>query len=359
LSIDVGSVDAGSSADRRNNYTASLANGGLQNMRRINLIAWDNGFGLTRNLRLLGAALSSGGHEVSVSALRRGKLRKIMRPINLRASVAWQRLRGLDARRYDVNLMLEHVRAEYFPVARHNVLMPHPEWFVERDQADFAGIDRVFTLTHHAVPIFQRLGKPVDYVGFTSEDRHDAAVPRERAFFHLAGRSANKGTEALLTLWRAHPHWPLLTVVQNPRSARPGAPAENIRHLIDYLDDAALKRLQNAHRFHLCPSETEGFGHYLVEAMSIGAVTVTVDAAPMNEMVTPDRGMRVAVARTATQNLATTNFFDPQSMADTVERALALDDAELDRIGTAARAWFHANDHDFRQHINAAVAALD
>jgi hypothetical protein len=327
-------------------------------MRVINLVAWDNGFGLTRNLRLLGDALAAAGHQVSVSAIRRGKLAKILGPLKARARIAWRRARGVDPRQYDVNLMLEHVRPEFFPLARQNILMPHPEWFSQRDAAVFAGIDRVFALTHHAVPIFERLGTPVDYVGFTSEDRRDASVPRERAFFHLAGRSANKGTQALLALWRRHPQWPLLTVVQNPRSAQPGLPAANIRHLIDYLDDVELRRLQNAHRFHLCPSETEGFGHYLVEAMGIGAVTLTVDAAPMNEMVTPERGVRVAVARTGTQNLAVTNFFDEAAMTAAIERMIAFDAAELDRLGAAARAWFEANDRDFRQRINAVVDGL-
>jgi hypothetical protein len=327
-------------------------------MLRINLIAWDNGFGLTRNLRLLSEALTASGHDVGISAIRRGKLRKIVHPLRLRASTLWRTLRGRDPQRYEVNLMLEHVRPEFFALARHNVLMPHPEWFLDRDRAAFAGVERVFALTHHAVPIFERLGTPVDYVGFTSEDRLDRDVPRERAFFHLAGRSSNKGTEPLLALWRKHPHWPTLTVVQNPRAAKPGAPAPNIRHLIDYLDDAALRRLQNAHRFHLCPSETEGFGHYLVEAMSIGAVTLTVDAPPMNEMITPERGVRVAVARTGTQNLAVTNFFDEAAMAAAIERMIAFDDAELDRLGAAARTWFEDNDRQFRQRIDAAVRAL-
>jgi hypothetical protein len=327
-------------------------------MPRINLIAWDNGFGLTRNLRLLGQALGAGGHEVSVSAIGRGMLRKILHPLKLRAGTLWRAVRGRSAQRYDVNLMLEHVRPEFFALARHNVLMPHPEWFLERDRAAFAGVERVFALTRHAVPIFERLGAPVDYVGFTSEDRLDRAVMRERAFFHLAGRSSNKGTEPLLALWRRHPHWPPLTVVQNPRAARPGPAAANIRHLIDYVDDAELRRLQNAHRFHLCPSETEGFGHYLVEAMSIGAVTLTVDAAPMNEMVTPERGLRIAVARTGTQNLAVTNFFDEAAMAAAIERVIGLDDAQLDRLGAAARAWYVDNDRAFRERINAAVAAL-
>ena len=327
-------------------------------MRSINLIARDNGFGLSRNLQLLGAALSEGGHAVTISAIGRGKLRKILSPLRVRARALGRRLFARTTAQYDVNLMLEDVRPEFFALARHNVLMPHPEWFLQSDRVHFGGIDRVFALTHHAVPIFQRLGAPVDYVGFTSEDRFDAGVPRERAFFHLAGRSANKGTEPLLALWRKHPQWPLLTVLQNRRVAKPGPPAGNIRHLVDYLDDAQLKRLQNSQRFHLCPSETEGFGHYLVEAMSIGAVTLTVDAAPMNEMVTPERGVRVAVARTGTQNLAVTNFFDEASMAVAIERMIGFDDTELDRLGSAARAWFQDNDRQFRQRINAAVLAL-
>jgi Glycosyl transferases group 1 len=327
-------------------------------MRSVNLIAWDNGFGLTRNLNLLGDALSAAGHSVSVTAIRRGKLHKVLHPLRLRARVGLRRMLGRDPREYDVNLMLERIRPEVFPLARHNILMPHPEWFDPRDRAPLAQIDRVFALTHHAVPIFEALSKKIDYVGFTSEDRLDRAVPRERAFFHLAGRSPNKGTEPLLALWRKHPEWPTLTVVQNPRAAKPGAPAKNIRHLIDYLDDAELKRLQNAHRFHLCPSETEGFGHYLVEAMGIGAITITVDAPPMNEMITPQRGLRVEFSRTGTQNLATTYFFDEASMTATIEQALALDETHLDQLGNAARTWFVENDRAFRRRISEAVEAV-
>ncbi|MCW5577783.1 MAG: hypothetical protein KIS89_04000 [Dokdonella sp.] len=47
----------------------------------------------------------------------------------------------------------------------------------------------------------------------------------------------------------------------------PEAPAGASLHLVrDYLDDGALQTLQNRHLFHLCPSETEGFGRHLVEA---------------------------------------------------------------------------------------------
>ena len=63
------------------------------------------------------------------------------------------------------------------------------------------------------------------------------------------------------------------------------------------LDDAALRTLQNSHRFHLCLSEAEGWGHYIAEALSVGAITLTCDAAPMNELVTAERGLLVAAGR--------------------------------------------------------------
>ena len=327
-------------------------------MIRVNLIARDNGFGLSRNLHLLRDALAAAGFDVTISGIRRGALRKVLHPVRLRARTLARRLGGRGAQHWDVNLMLERVRPEYLATARRNVLLPHPEWFDERDRRWLPRLDRVFALTRHAVPIFESLGLKTEYTGFTSEDRRDPAVPRERAFFHLAGRSANKGTDTLLATWRRHPEWPRLTVLQSPRAAREVVHAPNIVHRVDYIPDDELKRIQNAHRFHLCPSETEGFGHYLVEAMGVGAVVVTLDAPPMNEMVTDGRGALIAPSRTGSQSLATTYFYDQAALARAVERLLSLPDNELDRMGAAARSWFEDNDRAFRTRIAEAVRAF-
>ena len=327
-------------------------------MIRVNLIARDNGFGLSRNLHLLHDALAAADFEVTVSGIRRGALRKILHPARLRARTLARRLAGRGPQRWDVNLMLERVRSEYLATARRNVLLPHPEWFDQRDRKWLPRLDRAFVLTRHAVPIFESLGLQTEYTGFTSEDRRDPSVPREHAFFHLAGRSANKGTETLLATWRHHPGWPRLTVLQSPRAARETVQASNIAHRVGYIADAELKRIQNAHRFHLCPSETEGFGHYLVEAMGVGAVVATLDAPPMNEMVTRERGALIAPARTGTQSLATTYFYDEAALEHAVERLLSTPDDELERMGTAARTWFEDNDRAFKSRIAEAVRAL-
>ena len=154
------------------------------------------------------------------------------------------------------------------------------------------------------------------------------------------------------------PEWPLLTVIQRaPLNLPPTMPA-NLRLITEYLDDDALRVLQNRHAFHLCPSETEGFGHHLVEGMSVGAITLTTDAPPMNEMVAADCGVLVASGHTGTQRLATTYFVDPISLEAGVERMLALGVEERRTRSEAARAWWEANDHAFRQRLADAVAAL-
>ena len=322
---------------------------------RINLIARNNGVGLTTDLRLLTDALRAQGHVVEYTNIRGGKLHKYVVPTLVRIANA---LRGLVRKpRYDLNLMLEHVRDEYAALARCNVMLPNPEWQWPDEVVRFATLDHVLVKTHHAEPIFRARGCKTTYIGFTSPDRLDRSVPRRREFFHLAGRSELKGTERLLALWRKHPEWPKLTIVQHAITAKPGPAAANIDHRIGYVADAALKRLQNELRFHLCPSETEGYGHYLVEALSVGAIVVTNDAAPMNELVTRERGVLVACRASGEKNLATVYEFDEAAMTAAVEHLIAADEADLDRLGAAARAWYEANDRGFGERLRTGLAA--
>lgn len=322
----------------------------------VNLIVSSNGAGLTRDMGLIADALSRAGIPVSITSLRRGKLRKWFRPWYVRASNALHRMKGTH-RPYRINVMLEHVRSEYLSWADINLLVPNPEYLLAADLALLSKIDCIAVKTRHAEVIFKELGHRTAFIGFTSEDRMDAGVPREREFFHLAGKSGSKGTKAVLAAWRAHPHWPRLTVIQNSRSAQAGPPASNITHLVEYISDEQLKLMQNSHRFHLCPSETEGFGHYLMEALSVGAVTLTTNGEPMNELVSQERGVLISVALTGTQALATTWLAKPAEIAVAVERALALDEAECQALGEAARQFFVDSDAAFSRRMVELVRA--
>ena len=327
-------------------------------MISVHLVARDNGAGLSRDLEILRDAIGAAGFDLTISAIGQGGPRRQLQLLALRAKLALRGMRRLGGGRFDVNLMDERLRPKYLPLARRNVLLPHPEWFDPSWSPNLKWIDRVFAKTRHAVPLFEALGCRTDFVGFTSIDRRLPDIVRESTFFHLGGRSGNKGTQPIIDLWLKKPSWPMLTAIQRkPLRLPPTLPA-NVRLISDYIDDADLRALQNRNLFHLCPSETEGFGHHLVEGMSTGAITLATDAPPMNEMVTNARGVLVAYAHTGKQQLATTYFVDDNALEAGIERMIAFDANERRALSQAARAWWEQNDREFRQRLAAAIRSL-
>lgn len=331
--------------------------------RSVNLIVRDNGLGLSRDARLLGDALTAHGCEVAYTRLGEADERARWRHGHgWRARLAhwrhaWSRLRGHA--RYDVNIMFEHLWPLHLPLARCNIALPNPEWFDARDRLHLRRIDRVWAKTRHAEQLFRGLGCAVQWVGFSSED---AAVPGhalQPAFFHLAGGSRTKGSEELVALWLRHPEWPTLTLVRHGGLPEPAPQAANLRVIAEYLELDRLRALQNTHAFQLCPSKSEGYGHYLCEAMSVGAIAVTTDAAPMNELVEAERGLLVAASAEGQQGLATLYRFDPAAMERAVETCLRMDDAQRAAMGRRARAWFIDNQAQFPARVGAALDTLD
>lgn len=320
-------------------------------MAEVRIITRENGVGLSRDMGLIAEVLSGAGQRVELVGYRGNKLGN-----RLLEGGLWGRraLRG----RVDVQIFVERVYQRCLPLAHRNVLIPNPEWFLPKWQRHLPRFERVFCKTRHAEGIFQALGCKTVLTGFTSNDLFDPAVPRERAFFHLAGRSTAKGTDVVLATWRRHPEWPLLTVVQHPKVAQPGPPAANISHRVGYLDALELRQLQNSHRFHLCPSEAEGFGHYLVEGLGIGAVVLATDAPPMNELVTSTRGLLIEPARCVHRGLVDFNCIDEAGLEEAVERALALSEEQCEVLGIAGRSFFLDNDRRFREGFQAACLDL-
>lgn len=301
----------------------------------ILLVARDNNYGLTRDAALLAEALPGLATEL-VGARQRGLLDWILR-----------RKRGRVA------IHLERAHKAWFSAAGENWLMPNQERFPKRQLGRLKRIDRVLAKTRHAETIFAGLGVPTAYVGFTSEDRLDPAVETNwQSFFHLAGGSTLKGTEDVLALWAAHPDWPELVLVQKAENAPKTVPA-NVRLFSGYLDDAELKRLQNQCGIHLCPSRSEGWGHHIVEGLSVGAVVVTTAAPPMDEHVDAGCGVLVAVGRSEPRHLGTNFHVDLLALEEVVERVIAMTDSEKAALSKAARGRYEQIDKGFHERMAA------
>ncbi|URX63981.1 glycosyltransferase [Luteibacter anthropi] len=331
-------------------------------MARVHLLAWDNQRGLSHDIEVVEKALRDLGHEVTVTRLG-----------SRRHDGAW-RLRGMRARmqlrswlsfgkrpaRFDVNLSLEHVRPASFGLADLNLLMPNPEWVSSRSLRYLPRYDALLTKTHEATRIFESRGLRAIEIGFRSRDRHDPTVARKpRSFLHAAGSSHLKGTATLVEVWKRHPEWPLLTVLRAGPSAEDDGGASNLRIVRERLSDEDVQRLQNEHTFHLCLSQTEGWGHYLVEAMSCAAVVIACDGAPMNQMINENRGIPVTAREGEAYHLARTWHVDEAALEQAIERALAMGDDEQRTLGANARAWYLTNQIAFPARLGAALDSFD
>lgn len=330
---------------------------------RINLIGWDNNRGMSHHIQLFKQALQELGHEVHVtrtSARRRGLPWRAWKQ-SLQMHWRWMLSAGAVPRHHDLNIMIEHVHPAYFRLARRNAFAPHPEWLSRRDRPHLHRFDMLLCMTAVTRDTFAAMGLPTRLIGFRSVDCLREDIPRERAFLHLSGASRMKGTERLLAIWRRHPEWPMLRLLQSPAIAKPHDAPEpaNLDRRIEFVKDIeTIRRLQNAHLFHLCLSEAEGWGHYIVEAMSAQAVVFTTDGAPMNELIDNERGILIDAKNKGTQNAATLWEFDEKALEAAVERVQSMTDEELSTLGQAARSWFLANQAAFPERLRAALVDL-
>jgi glycosyltransferase involved in cell wall biosynthesis len=303
----------------------------------VRIVARTNGFGIDRDVRILTDALSAFREAPTLSRYR---------------SIApFRRFYGRRNERESI-VFLERVTARWLRHAGRYVLIPNQERYARRLIPLLRHVDHVFCKSDHAREIFAALHGSVHLLGFTSIDRRlPAAAPDYGRFLHVAGASFLKGTSLLLDLWRRHPDWPVLTVVRRRADGARDVVPRNVEIIEGYLPDDDLRELQNRCGVHLCPSRSEGWGHYIVEAMSCGAVTVVTDAPPMNELIGADRGVAVPYHDSEPRKLGTNYYVDPVRLEAAIAELIERSNSEKAALGGTARQWFEANDRTFRTNL--------
>lgn len=313
----------------------------------INLINPDNKFGNTVDLRLVKDILEPAGFEVHSTGTPHYGLKR--RWFMVGTGV----LKNLG--RFDLNLFLGPVFKEWFPFAKRHAIMPNVEWYRPEWVPLLKHFTLVFAKTRHTERIFKKHGCATEFVSFTSNDCFDPGTPKSYESFFHSSSNHTKGTARLLSVWERHPEWPTLTAIVNRSSVPPTTQAENIDLRTTFVSSEEYRALQNRSGVHVCPSEAEGWGHSIVEAMTTRAVTMTTNGPPMNEAIRPDRGRLLDPAEEGERGLSTFYRFSAESLEKTMDELNGMGEVEKAAMGARARAWFEEQDRFFRENLPGAV----
>jgi glycosyltransferase involved in cell wall biosynthesis len=334
-----------------------------------NIVTWDNGGGLSRDIAVLAQTLRGLGWEPRFLEKKlgarppgaiRAQVNRIARKLR-RFAIA----RRLFGPLYDLNFHIEAVFPRHFSFAGKNIFIPNQDWFRESSRAFLGGIDCIFAKTRYAERLFGDTGNRTAFIGWLSTDKYDPlrTEPRPISALHIAGSSSEKGTEFVLDRWEQHPEWPPLTVVRSNRHYtgaalpwKPRATTTNIRLIEERISESEVRSLQNNNCLHVCPSEAEGYGHIIAEAMSVAAVVITTDGPPMNELISNERGVLVAVERSEPMGIGQRYIVKSSDFDSKIESVLRMSREELEFKGARARQWFIESVAAFpmrlEQHIN-------
>lgn len=292
-----------------------------------------NGAGLRRDAEIIRERLEERGHEVRL--------------------VQFDDIGSIQEAQ--LTIMLEVLVPAALQFAPVNWWFVNPEWTSEAWFKFADKIDLVLCKTRDAyAELTRRLpNNRVEYVGFEARDLLDSTCPRERKFFHVAGRSLMKNTAAVLAAWKqvnfVQPVPPppgcwkvvngpeyefpeLIVLSQNHRGDYP-----NVR-FIDRVSSEEYTRLLNSCAFNILPSSYEGFGQALWEANSAGAVVITADGPSTKDA--GDQQLLVESFPVAGRGLVPLRNTTGGAVIDAVRRALALGDVEMALLGSEARDKF-------------------
>ncbi len=233
---------------------------------------------------------------------------------------------------HDLVIFLEVVKEQF--LGKRNWWVVNPDWSKDEFLQYMDAFEYVLCKTRDTERIFKPLVDRTVYTGFTCEDKYDPEIKREKVFFHAFRGSTAKGTTAIHEASQIEPF---------------------SRILAYNMTDEVLKKSQNKCLFHLYPSEYEGWGHALHEGLSVGAVVVSTDIPPMNEM----EGVAYLIPPVTTGKLclATTGAVNARGVLDAVEWCQGLSDAKITAYSEDARASFLREQEHFHKTIGELVSS--
>lgn len=199
-------------------------------------------------------------------------------------------------------------------VANQEVMLTskHYEWeikFMKR-------VDYVLCRTHYGKKIMKKLKDKYSLkykifnLGFTTlfPIRSVNGINKRdfTTILHLAGAHEFKNTDAVIKCWLKYENLPPIIIscydncIKNglqkyltPDEFNKAKNHKNIKLITHKMDYEEIVNMKYHYAIHLCPSITEGYGHYINESRITKSVIITSDLPPMNEFINNNSGFLV------------------------------------------------------------------
>lgn len=310
---------------------------------RINIITYNNEYGLTQDINVL--------------------IYMLKRHFKDRVEIFAVNFFDYKCNYVDLNIFLETVSFTLLKYAPINILIPNQEWYYKTWTPYIKYFDKILVKSNYGENIFKYLlskqdpttdlNKRVINIGWQSKDKFQGKYTKDYTkYLHVCGKSKHKQTQLVVDNWL--PEFPPLTVLYSPIDVEiTEKEQDNIIYLRERVSDEELGKLLNESGVHICCSDTEGFGHYIQEAKSVKSIVVTLNAPPMNNFVDDTFGFLVKYRnkKPVKQALGSKYTLDGNDFQTVIKKIINTPISELKNMGEIARKSYLKTCQTFRDTI--------
>jgi hypothetical protein len=298
-----------------------------------------NGIGLQRDYELLNEFLTKRGHNVFGVQFDQPD-------VNL----------GFLA---DLTIFLEVIPTNFLGLGKVNWAILNAEWCKPDVLRAGQRMDRVFAKTFEGQRKMRDHFEKVFYCGFLTRDQGIEGMEKKLEFLHVGGNSSVRGTQAVFDAWKWKKNGARIEARLNIVSSLPIEIDTTDKRIYwwKHIDEAGLKHLQNSCAFHIYPSGTEGFGHAIHESLSTGAVLLTTDGPPMNEIHAGVKMKATVVGRQCLADLYEVSAIDIYEAAQ--DSLVKWRDGVISQMVDLARNEFLKDNEEFETLFGAHLADLE
>ena len=258
-----------------------------------------------------------------------------------------------------VERLFEHSSLKSY---KRRAFLANPEWLTKRDlQLAENVISEFWHKTRFGMKLLTTKlpKKEHHYIGFTSLPK-PGLVDTYLDFAHFPGKSKTRHTQDIINIWLKNQNLPPIAIqcygysLKIPKWIEAG----NIRFFLGFLDEQELNVNLLSRGIHICTSQMEGFGHYINEARSIGALIITLDAPPMNELIDSSCGIVIPTKEYSQHNNGIRFTATSKAITDGILRALELPIENRRVLGMEARNRYLKEQDDFCIRLRSVVSSV-